>query len=75
MNSQTHAYKESKSLDSFYSSPSQFYDPSKNFNGWEHFAKNHMAFDLGFDNRADDDEIIKEAILKMDADYHLVLIR
>ena len=69
------AYKKSRNIDSFYASPSLYYDPTRNFNGWEHFAKNHMAFDLGFDNRIEQDEGIRDAIFKMEADYELVIIR
>ena len=71
---ETSAYRQTENLETFYNSPEKFYDSSKNFNGWEHFAKNHLAFDLGFDNRINKTEVISSIIEKIDLEYDLILI-
>ena len=60
----------------FYKNPNLYYDPAlRNFHGFAQFAKNHVAYDLGFDNTESDTQVIQEAIYKMEKEYTLVLIR
>ena len=60
----------------FYKNPESFYDPSlRNFHGFAQFAKNHVAYDLGYENTESNEDAIQRAIDKMEKDYTLVLIR
>ncbi|XP_076809535.1 galactose-3-O-sulfotransferase 2-like [Clavelina lepadiformis] len=53
--------------------PEKYYHGKKDGNNWW-FAKNGMAFDLGFNNNNNDELYIKKAIDDMTSTYHLVLI-
>ena len=75
MTSQVAAFKNAANFTEFAAAPQKYYKSAQNGNGREHFAKNHMAFDLGFDNKIDDMEIINEYISYMEYNYELVLIR
>ena len=75
MNTQVGAFKTAGSFQTFAKSPEDFYNINVNGNGWEHFAKNHIAFDLGFDNKLENNEKINSIVEKMEQDYDLVLIR
>ena len=75
MNNEVAAFKKASNFHAFASAPDKFYDSNKNRDGWEHFAKSHMAFDLGFDNKIDDKKCIEEHLIQMEEDYDLVLIR
>ena len=72
---QVAAFEHASYFRAFATAPEKFYDENKNGNGWEHFAKNHLAFDLGFDNKIDDKKLIEQKVIQMVVDYDLVLIR
>ena len=70
-------YKEAKTIESFYSDPKKWFNPSKR-NGMSQFAHNHLAFDLGYptetvgeQNHAASDQIANEIVSTFD----LILIR
>ena len=46
MNNQVGAFKLAGNFETFAKFPKSFYTVGSNGNGWEHFAKNHIAFDL-----------------------------
>ena len=73
MNTQVAAFGRASYFRAFAAAPEKYYDENKNGNGWEHFAKNHLAFDLGFDNKIDDKKLIEQYVIQMD--YDLVVIR
>ena len=75
MKKQTLAYKNAESLEDFYASPEKYFNAKGKNGNYKHFAKNHVAFDLGFGNLIGDSAIISEAIAKLDQTYDLVLIR
>ena len=75
MNTQVGAFKKAGTLDKFAQHPADYYNGTVNLNGWEHFAKNHIAFDLGFDNKLEDSKEIERLVQQMDKEYELVLIR
>lgn len=74
-NNQVSAFKKAKTYENFAKTPEKFYDKGKNNNGWELFAKNHMAFDMGFDNTIDSSDEIDKFIELMEVDYDLIIIR
>lgn len=73
-NNQVSAFKKAKTYENFAKTPEKFYDKGKNNNGWELFAKNHMAFDMGFDNTIDSSDEIDKFIELMEVDYDLIII-
>ena len=75
MNKQVGAFKKARTLDKFAQNPGDYFDNKLNLNGWEHFAKNHLAFDWGFDNKLDDLTEIERIVQQMDGEFELVLIR
>lgn len=58
-------------LKTFLSDPAAYYDKTT---PWYFRAKNYMAYDLGFDNENATAEYTREAIMKMDAKFDLVMI-
>ena len=70
-------YKEAKTIETFYSDPKKWFNPSRR-NGMSQFAHNHLAFDLGYptetvgeQNHAASDQIANEIVSTFD----LILIR
>jgi len=67
----TKAFKSSKNIDEFYSSPEDFYSPGSHYN---EYTKNHMAHDLGFDADSDDPKYFQKSIAIMEDRFDVVLI-
>merc|ERR1711990_236781 len=66
-------YKAAKTIDSFYSDPKKWYNPSRR-NALSQFAHNHLAFDLGYSTEVTEDAEIERIANAIVSAYHLILI-
>ncbi|XP_042314450.1 galactose-3-O-sulfotransferase 2 [Sceloporus undulatus] len=67
------AFRNSKNVNEFLSSPRSYYNLSEK--NWNIYAKNNMWFDLGYDNNAVYDEhYIQSVIQDIEQNFHLMLI-
>ena len=67
-------YKAAKTIDSFYSDPKKWYNPSRR-NALSQFAHNHLAFDLGYSTEVTEDAEIERIANEIVSTYDLILIR
>ncbi|KAH0623966.1 hypothetical protein JD844_007194 [Phrynosoma platyrhinos] len=67
------AFRNSKNVNEFLSSPGSYYNLSEK--NWNIYAKNNMWFDLGYDNNAAYDEhYVQSVIQDIEQNFHLMLI-
>ena len=70
----TETFKKAHTFHAFAMSPADFYDYNST-KDYQHFAKNHLAFDFGFDNKIDNETEIDQLLPQLAKQYDLVLIR
>jgi len=69
----TETFKKAHTFHDFAMSPGDFYDYNST-KDYQHFAKNHLAFDFGFDNKIDNETEIDQLLPQLAKQYDLVLI-
>ena len=67
-------YKAAKTIESFYSDPQKWYNPSRR-DSYSQFAHNHLAFDLGYSTEITKDAEIERIANEIVSTYDLILIR
>ena len=71
---QVSEYKAAKTIESFYSDPQKWYNPSRRDLSSQ-FAHNHLAFDLGYSTEITEDPEIERIANEIVSTYDLILIR